>query len=162
MRTIDININQAVIKHVQITLKKDDKIPEIDVQLDLYSGEKPISTFSIGSGRWTADDKKFDVPAVMIDPIAKILSELELIATKICNASLARLPEAKVEPKDDGDDMNFEVTDCEDCNEMNMETEEEAKIISEEAEIFDQDMDESTIDDIASETHVTSNPGRNK
>ena len=101
MKTIDININKACIKTVQIDFERDNhtlKRPEVSATINLFSGDKKVTEFSISTKSYFS--QKFELPLGMLGPITAIGKELEAILTQECVTALRRI-EAKPQPDAD-------------------------------------------------------------
>lgn len=91
MRKIDIHVNKAKLKKYTVTIGENR--PEVTATIELYSGEKRISEFTLSTETWFS--QHFDLPIGVIEPILKIAKELEVVITHACQASLAVLPAPK-------------------------------------------------------------------
>ena len=102
MRSVKISITKARIKNVFITYSnKDSKLPRVNAGIELLTenGES-ITTYDIDSEHYQ-EDKKFDIPARLIEPMKSILMEMEKIVVKHCNERTKLLNATEVIPKVD-------------------------------------------------------------
>ena len=88
MNKIDISINQAKIIGYEVRFNEDE-MPDLTATIGLFAGNKQISTFSLSTKSW--EDKVFELPVSVINPIKKIAGELETILIRECSASLGQL-----------------------------------------------------------------------
>lgn len=88
MKTIDIQINQAKIIGYDVCFNEDG-LPDLTATIGLFSGNKQISTFSLSTKSW--NDKVFELPVTVINPIKKIAEELETILIRECSSALGQL-----------------------------------------------------------------------
>ncbi len=93
MQNINIEINQARILKFSVELT--DKYPEIAATIGLFSGDKKLSDFTVGS-RAYYNDVKIEVPIEIIEPLVEIAKQLEYAATIACSRSIGALPPAEV------------------------------------------------------------------
>ena len=91
MQRIDISINKAELKNIEVELL--DKEPHITATLYLFAGEKKVSEFRISTRSWFDDNTRFKLPIGMIDPIKRIAYEIETIATRLFSSSIGALAE---------------------------------------------------------------------
>jgi hypothetical protein len=92
MRKIDISINQAKLLSFDISFNEEE-LPDVTATIALLSGNKQISTFSLSTKSW--QDKVFELPITMIQPIKDIAKDLEVILIRECSASLGQLKSGK-------------------------------------------------------------------
>jgi hypothetical protein len=108
MKKIDININKAELQRV--TLVYQEKKLEVTASINLYAGDKKITSFEIGTESWRDDN--FNVPPSCIISATSIRQALEPIIVAKCLASLKQLPETatnevEVTPEEPEDDLPF-------------------------------------------------------
>lgn len=84
---INVEINKASLKAIAIELT--DKLPVVEARLNLYAGEKRITTVSMGTQSW--DEVKMDLPMSVIENIGKIVKVLEEVAKKAFMDSFKQL-----------------------------------------------------------------------
>ena len=100
MKHIDIKINRAILESYSVDVKNPADI-KVSATLGLYAGKKKITDVTVTTESWYNKETKFDLPFKMVEPIAKIAKELELIATRACTAAIKELPSHKTE-RDNG------------------------------------------------------------
>lgn len=91
MKKIDIQINRAEILSYEVSLK--DTEVDVSATIGLFAGKNKISTFTLGTKSW--DDKNFDLPIQLVEPIREIAQELENILIKECSSALGELESGK-------------------------------------------------------------------
>ena len=97
MKSIDISITKARIKNVMIWYKPDSVLPRVNAGIELLTANgEPITTYDIDTESYDKN-KKFDLPIGLVDPIKKMLLELEDVVTKHCNERMKLLEEVKTE-----------------------------------------------------------------
>lgn len=92
MKKIDIQINQAKITGFEVQFNEEG-LPDVSATIGLLSGSKQISTFTLSTKSW--QDKVFELPISMIEPIKNISKDLETILILECSASLGQLKSGK-------------------------------------------------------------------
>lgn len=90
MEAIDIKINRAKIISYMVDLDKER--PEVSATIGLFSGNTPISKFSLRTQTYYGDGLTFELPPDMIEPIVEISKQLEIILVRECNKQLKQLP----------------------------------------------------------------------
>jgi hypothetical protein len=88
MKKIDIQINQAKIISYKVAFKDKD-LPDVTATIGLFAGGKQISTFDLSTESW--QDKVFELPTGIIEPIKNIASELETILIRECSSAIGQL-----------------------------------------------------------------------
>lgn len=79
---LNISITKASIESFQVNLE--DKVPNISVSLGLFTEHgKRVTGYDISTDTWN-ENKKFKLPPSLIEPILKIMKELEVIAIRHC------------------------------------------------------------------------------
>lgn len=109
MKPIDININRAKIKSVNVEFGED--MPNVQATISLFAGaEKEVTTFTLGTRKYF-NDTEFELPIGMIPTIKRIGEQMEDILIRQCQKELAQLaaPVAEeVKPKSaDGADSQY-------------------------------------------------------
>ena len=94
MENINIEINRAKLTYFTVNIMDDGALPRVYAQIDLLSGNKKISEFTIDSDTYQ-NERKFDVPTGMIKPILKLAKELETIVTLKCSAAIGQITDGK-------------------------------------------------------------------
>ena len=88
LKKIDIQINQAKIISYEVEFSEDN-VPDVTARIGLMAGSKQISTFALSTKTW--QDKTFELPISVINPIKKIAEELETILIRECSSALGQL-----------------------------------------------------------------------
>lgn len=82
MRQIDINITKAQIISFSVELKE--QRPEVSATIGLFTESgKQITSYQIMTNHWT-DTFRFELPIQMVEPILKIMKQLEDVVVDHC------------------------------------------------------------------------------
>jgi len=87
---IDVHINKAKLNAIAIDLDGGGT-PKINANLNLYAGDKLITTVSLGTESWR--DAKMDPPLSTYEAIGRIAKDIELQAKSAFMASMKQLKE---------------------------------------------------------------------
>ncbi len=100
MKHINIQINKAILETYSVNVEKTSDI-KVSATLGLYAGKKKITEVTFHTESWYGEETHFDLPFKLVEPIAKIAKELELIATRTCTAAMKELPAHKNKDKNE-------------------------------------------------------------
>jgi hypothetical protein len=76
---IDVNINKATLTAIAVDIKKDGSI-EVNGRLELFAGEKSITTVTVGTESWRSSS--MDLPLSVYRRLGKIAKAIEEHAQK--------------------------------------------------------------------------------
>jgi hypothetical protein len=96
MREIRIDINRAKISSFAVDLNAER--PRVHVNIDLFAGDKKITSFSMESADWLGKIN-FDISPSMIAAIINIGGELEQIVTTECQRRMTLIEAPATEVK---------------------------------------------------------------
>ena len=96
MKKLNIEITKAQIEGFSVSFN--DGKPDISCTIGLYTDSgKKISVYSLGTNQWE-EEKKFELPIEMIEPIMKVAFQLEGIVVRHCKKGqkVIKAPSKKV------------------------------------------------------------------
>ncbi len=92
MRKLDISVTKAQIKSFSVEL--DEKKPIVMATIVLITEHgKPLTEMTLSTNEYWPEGKRFDLPVSLLEPIVKIMRELERVAVIACNGNQTLIEE---------------------------------------------------------------------